>query len=85
MNNIIFERNHAKEDKEEEEVNYAKYNSLVSHSVINPKPIVPCKEEQVREDLGKIWVDKGEGDVHIFININNKYFYVRFNKCPPEF
>ena len=86
LNNVIFERNrNNKEDEEEEELNYAKYNSLVSHSVNNPKPITPLKEEIRKEELGKIWVDRGEGDVHVYININNRYFYVRFNKCPPEF
>ena len=88
LNNIIFEQNGKEEilnDEDEEELNYVKYISLGTHVTSKPEPIIPFKEEERKEDLGKIWVDRGEGDVHVYININSRYFYVRFNKCPPEF
>ena len=88
LNNIIFEQNGKEEilnDEDEEELNYVKYISLGTHVTSKPEPIIPFKEEERKEDLGKIWVDRGEGDVHVYININNKYFYVRFNKCPSAF
>ena len=84
LNNIIFDRNNTEGKDEEEEVNYAKYNSLVNNTIFSPKPIRPFREEMAKDDLGKIWVDRGEDDVHIYININNKYYFMVINRCPPE-
>ena len=67
LNNIIFERNNTEGTEEEEEVNYAKYNSLVNNTMFSPKPIRPLREEMVNDDLGKIWADRGEDDVHVLL------------------
>ena len=65
-------------------MNYAEFNSLVSNTVFNPESIRPFREEKEQDDLGKIWADRGEDNINVYININNRYYFMTFKKCPLE-